>query len=83
MNIDYNLCVQDENYYRQKLKEIQSIFSQEISELVTNHFNYFIDKYGNWDKYPRKIKKKLKKSPLWNLRYHDKIKKDEIKVEMR
>ena len=73
----------EESYYQQKLKEIQDIFCKGISTLVTNHFNYFIDKYGNWDKYPRKIKKKLKKSPLWNFRYHDKIKESELKVETR
>ena len=73
----------EESYYQQKLKEIQDIFCKGISTLVINHFNYFIDKYGNCYKYPRKIKKKLKKSPLWNFRYHDNIKKDKIKVEMR
>lgn len=73
----------EESYYSQKLKEIQNVFCEGAANLIRAHFNYFIDKYGNWNKYPRKIKKKLKKSPLWNLRYHDKIKEDELKIEMR
>lgn len=77
-----NVIVNHEDLYSQKLRQIQKIFAEGISDMITNHINFFIEKYGNWEKYPRKVKKKLKKTFLWNLRYHDKIEEGTIKVKM-
>ena len=46
--------------YQEKLKELQNTFCEGASSLLTIHINYIIKKYGNWNKYPRKIKKFLK-----------------------
>ena len=51
--------------YREKVEEIQGAFADAVKSLLASHFNFIINKYGNWKKYPRKIKKYLKKKKLW------------------
>ena len=51
----------EENAYMLELKRIQSTFSEDASKIITNYINYIVKKYGNWKRYPRKIKKFLKK----------------------
>lgn len=69
--------------YQEKLKEIQKTFCEGASNLLTIHINYIIKKYGNWNKYPRKVKKYLKKKLWWDLRNSDKIKDGELQVLIR
>jgi len=69
--------------YQEKLKEIQNTFCEGASNLLTIHINHIIEKYGNWNKYPRKVKKYLKKKLWWDLRNSDKIKDGELLVLIR
>ena len=62
--------------YFEILREMQESLSVEIK----NIFHYFIKKYGGWDKYPRKTKKRLKKSKIWEWKDID-IAELEIKVK--
>ena len=47
-------------YYPTALKEIQETFCDNLGNMVADHFNWIITKYGGWNRYPRKIKKFLK-----------------------
>ena len=49
------------SYFDEKLKEVQNTFSELFSDTMHRHFSY----YAFWKKYPRKIKKKMKRTPLW------------------
>lgn len=69
--------------YQEELKYIQATFSENASRLLTSHFNCIIKKYSRWNKYPRKIKKFLKKKLWWNLRNSDIIKDGDLKVITR
>lgn len=60
-------------YYTQELEETQKTFSESVEDLFLTHFNNFIKKYGGWKKYPRKIKKRLKKGTLWELRHRTEL----------
>ena len=66
--------------YFERLKQVQNILSENIKQVVMYNFNYFIDKYGGWKRYPRKIKKKLKRNPLWNCRNCNKIEENKLRV---
>ena len=50
--------------YETRLKNLRETIQQGITDLISNYYNYQLKKYGGWNRYPRKIKKKLKKSPL-------------------
>ena len=47
-----------------RLKNLRETIQQGIADLISNYYNYQLKKYGDWNRYPRKIKKKLKKSFL-------------------
>ena len=68
-----------EEYFK-KLREIQKEFGDGLSQVLTNHFNYVIKKYGNWNRYPRKVKKMLKKEKLWELKNSEFLKRNDVKV---
>jgi hypothetical protein len=68
--------------YQEKLKELQNTFCEGASNLLTIHINHIIKKYGNWNKYPRKIKKFLKKKLWWDLRNSELIKDGELLVKV-
>lgn len=70
----------DKEYYHQKLEEIQNVFCSGVSELLTYHVNYVINRYGNWKRYPRKVKKFLKKKQWWELKDNQKLSDGELKV---
>lgn len=70
----------DKEYYYQKLEEIQDIFCSGVSELLTRHINYIINRYSNWKRYPRKIKKFLKKKQWWELKDNQKLSDGELIV---
>ena len=70
--------------YSEKLKDIQDVFCNGVQDLILIHFNSFIKKYGGWNRYPRKIKKKLKKGTLWNLRHRTELfEKDDFAINMK
>lgn len=72
------------NYYQEKLQDIQNTFCGGVQDLILIHFNSFIKKYGGWLRYPRKVKKKLKKGTLWNLRHRTELfKKDDFNILVR
>lgn len=72
------------NYYWERLKQIQNTFCNGVQDLILIHYNSFIKKYGGWPKYPRKIKKRLKKTTLWTLRHRTEIfTKEDFNVVMR
>lgn len=73
--------INENNHYTEKLQEIKEEFSRGLSKLLVKHYNHAIIKYGNWKKYPRKVKKYLKKEQYWNLRESDLLKDSDIKVE--
>lgn len=73
--------INENNRYTEKLQEIKDEFSRGLSKLLVKHCNHVIVKYGNWKKYPRKVKKYLKKEQYWNLRESDLLKDNDIKVE--
>ena len=50
--------------YETRLKNLRETIQQGITDLISNYYNYQLKKYGGWNRYPSKIKKKLKKSPL-------------------
>ena len=54
--------------FRQEIEEIKNKFGDGLSKVPTEHTNNIIKKYGNWNKYPRKIKKMLKKEHWWELK---------------
>ena len=66
--------------YFKKLREIQKEFGDGLSQVLTNHFNYVIKKYSNWNRYPRKVKKMLKKEKFWKLKNSEFLKRDDVKV---
>lgn len=66
--------------YFEELKKVQKEFGDGLSQVLTNHFNYIIKKYSNWSRYPRKVKKMLKKEKLWNLRNSEFLEENDIKV---
>ena len=72
----------EENAYMMELKRVQSTFSEDASKIIVSYINYIVKKYGNWKRYPRKIKKFLKKKFWWNLRNY-KLQEDDIKVIVR
>lgn len=65
-----------DNEYFTSLKNIQEESSKKLTELFTKHFNYIIKKYGRWSKYPRKVKKTLKKERWWELRNSEILEND-------
>lgn len=76
--------IENSKSYQEKLKQVQNIFCNGIQDLILIHYNSFIKKYGGWSKYPRKIKKRLKKTTLWTLRHRTEIfTKDDFNVVMR
>ena len=68
-----------EEYFK-KLREIQKEFGDGLSQVLINHFNYVIKKYSNWNRYPRKVKKMLKKEKLWELKNSEFLKRNDVKV---
>lgn len=62
--------------YFEILREMQKSLRDEIKIF----FNYFIKKYGGWDKYPRKTKKRLKKAKIW---YWKDINIDDLKIKVK
>lgn len=50
--------------YKTRLKNLQETIQQGITDLISNYYNYQLKKYGGWNRYPRKKKKRLKKSSL-------------------
>lgn len=48
--------------YETRLKNLRETIQHGITALISNYYNYQLKKYGDWNRYPRKIKKKLKKS---------------------
>ena len=57
----------EEISYFENLQEVQKTFSENIKEL----FKSQISCYKGWKRYPRKIKKNLKKTFWWNLKNCD------------
>ena len=53
--------------YETRLKNLRETIQQGITDLISNYYNYHLKKYGGWNRYPRKIKKRLKKSFLGRL----------------
>lgn len=54
--------------YEDKLKEVQKTFTDGIETLLKSHTRYIVNRYGCWKKYPRKIKKMLKKRGWWEIK---------------
>lgn len=50
--------------YFEELNKIQGVLSEELNKFFENIIIY----YKGWKKYPRKIKKLLKKSFIWSLK---------------
>lgn len=70
--------------YWEKLKELEDVFCNGIEDLLLIHLNSFIKKYGGWNRYPRKIKKRLKKGTLWHLRHRTELfEKDDFVISMK
>lgn len=57
-----------DSIYWEKVNEIAEFSANCIKSIITSHFNSIVNKYGNWRRYPRKIKKFLKKKQWWNIK---------------
>ena len=67
--------------YEEKLKEAQREFAQRLSQILTNHYNHIITTYSGWNRYPRKVKKMLKRENWWGLKDKNILGPGEIKVK--
>ena len=63
--------------YREKVEEIQGAFADYVKSLLASHFNFIINKYSNWKRYPRKVKKFLKKKRWWIIKDYPELLKSE------
>lgn len=54
----------EEIRYFEELGKIKKTFSADLEDFIKS----IIAHYGNWKRYPRKTKKLLKSTWLWNLR---------------
>lgn len=53
--------------YFEELEKIHKELEKHIGTLVYS----YLTKYNKWSKYPRKIKKYMKKKKIWDTRYAD------------
>ena len=65
--------------YWEEIEKTKKELSNELIELLFNHFNSMYEKYHDWKKYPRKVKRMLKKEGFWNIK-NIKPHKPEFKV---
>ena len=73
--------INEDNLYFNKLQEVKDDFSVGLSKMLIEHYNHIITKYGKWKRYPRKVKKYLKKEQYWNLKESKLLKDNDIKVK--
>ena len=70
-------------HYPAALKEIQETFCSNLEYSVVNHFNWIITKYGAWNRYPRKIKKFLKRNSWWVIKDMSLINVEDVKIRIK
>ena len=64
--------------YYSELENIEKTFGKNMGELLRTHINH----WSNWNKYPRKTKKYMKKKGFWNLRKCPPINEGDVTVHV-
>ena len=72
-----------ESYYSTALQKIQKTFCDGLGDLVTGHCNWIINKYGGWKRYPRKIKKSLKRKGWWSIKDLSPVNKGDFHIKIK
>ncbi len=61
--------------------EKREVTADTLGELLSKSFNAVIDKYKGWKRYPRKIKKFLKREGWWDVKNCQPFDKLDLKIE--
>ena len=72
-----------ESCYSTALQKIQKTFCDGLGDLVTGHCNWIINKYGGWKRYPRKIKKSLKRKGWWSIKDLSPVNKGDFHIKIK
>ena len=59
---------QEEMKYHKEIENMKKELCSFLESLLYEHFKSMHEKYGFWLKYPRKVKKLLKKEGFWNIK---------------
>lgn len=73
---------EDKKVYFEELKRMQQNTCELLGTALTFYINRIAEKYGNWKRYPRKVKKFLKKRNLWVFRKLSKVEEGDIQVSI-
>ena len=64
--------------YYSELENIEKTYCKTIGDMLRKHINH----WANWNKYPRKTKKYMKKMGYWNLRKCPHINEGDITIHV-
>ena len=68
--------------YIELLEQTQDEYCSLWKALLGKRFS-LLNKYSNWSKYPRKVKKLMKKYNIWNIRYMPFVNIEKLEIKLR